>query len=376
MYCIVKSAVTHGITSHIIQVEVDISDGMPSFSMVGYLSSEVREAADRVRTAIKNSGIKMPVKKITVNLSPADLRKEGSTFDLPIAVSILSALGYVTQISLDGILFVGELSLSGQIHSVSGILPIVSKAKEEGFHTCIVPKENAKEGGIVDGIDVIGISNLEEMISYLNDPYRFEPEYVSYEELLSEDKKQNQIDFSQIKGQKPVKRATEVAVSGFHNLMFIGPPGSGKTMIAKRIPTILPPLTLEESIELSKVYSVLGMLPADQPLITRRPFRNPHHTVTPVALAGGGRKAKPGEISMAHKGVLFLDEFPEFSKSTLEILRQPLEEGKIHIARNYGNYTYPSNIMLVAAMNPCNCGYFPDRHKCSCTSTSIQRYLS
>lgn len=375
-FCTVLSAAVQGLSVEMIRVEADVSNGLPMFHMVGYLSSEVKEASERVRTAIRNSGMKLPAKKIIVNLAPATVRKRGASFDLPIALAVLAAMNYVPEEALKGVAVIGEVSLEGKIRGVSGVLPIVMEAKNQGCTACILPKENEIEGRLVSGIKILPADNLEKLCAYLNgdekEIHRKKQGRSSAQRNIFENKKE---DFSDICGQNAVKRAAEIAVAGGHNLLMAGPPGSGKSMIARRIATILPELSLEESLEITRIYSVLGMIDKEQPLITRRPFRSVHHTITKTALVGGGMTPRPGEISMAHGGVLFLDELAEFPRNVLEVLRQPLEEHQIHIARNYGNFTFPAEFMLVAAMNPCPCGNYPDMKKCSCTPSQIQKYL-
>ncbi len=379
----VLSAAIEGLKVEFVQVEADVSNGLPVFHMVGYLSSEVKEAGERVRTAIKNSGFDYPAKRTVVNLSPATLRKRGASFDLPIAVSILSSLGEVPAGNGEKCLIIGELSLDGRVRKVPGILPVTMEAFENGITCCIVPKENEAEGNLVTGMKVIGVESLQEAADFLNgernvnvpDKTRKIKKFCGVQ--VSQKENEGRLpDFSQIKGQENVKRAAEIAVSGGHNLLMIGPPGSGKSMTAKCIAGILPPLDLKESMEITRIYSVLGLLKEEMPLIQERPFREVHHTATRSSLIGGGTVPRPGEISLAHRGVLFLDELPEFRKSVLEVLRQPLEERSIRIARTYGNYVFPSDFMLVAAMNPCPCGCYPDLEKCTCTPAQIQMYLN
>lgn len=379
----VLSAAIEGLKVEFVQVEADVSNGLPVFHMVGYLSSEVKEAGERVRTAIKNSGFDYPAKRTVVNLSPATLRKRGASFDLPIAVSILSSLGEVPAGNGEKCLIIGELSLDGRVRKVPGILPVTMEAFENGITCCIVPKENEAEGNLVTGMKVIGVESLQEAADFLNgernvnvpDKTRKIKKFCGVQ--VSQKENEGRLpDFSQIKGQENVKRAAEIAVSGGHNLLMIGPPGSGKSMTAKCIAGILPPLDLKESMEITRIYSVLGLLEEEMPLIQERPFREVHHTATRSSLIGGGTVPRPGEISLAHRGVLFLDELPEFRKSVLEVLRQPLEERSIRIARTYGNYVFPADFMLVAAMNPCPCGCYPSLEKCTCTPAQIQMYLN
>lgn len=373
MYSFVYTATTCGIDSMMISVEADISNGMPMFSMVGFLSSEVKESKDRVRTALKNTGFELPVKRITINFSPANIRKSGSGFDLPVAVAVLSAMDQVRKDFLEESMLVGELSLEGRVSGVTGVLSMVICAKEAGMKCCIVPRDNEAEARLIPGIDIVGVSSLQEVIWYLNTGERI----VNREkgDDVKKEQKTMMHDFSEINGQRLLRRACEVAISGMHNLLMVGPPGAGKTMVAKCIPSILPPMTLEEQIELSKIYSVCGLFRERECLMEQRPFRNPHHTISEQGLTGGGKEPKPGEISLAHGGVLFLDELTEFRKSTLEVLRQPMEDKEVTIARVNGTFCFPANFVLVTAMNPCNCGYYPDMSKCRCSQSSIQRHM-
>lgn len=375
MYSKTFSAAVHGIEGQIVNVEADVCDGLPLFSMVGYLGSEVKEAKERVKIALKNQGYRLPPKHITINLSPADMRKEGTAFDLSIAIAILSALGFIPNQELQDTLFMGELSLDGNLCKVNGILPIVYKAKEEGFRRCILPDINAKEGAVVEGIEVFGAKNLFEIVESFCGRKKLIAVKVDVNEIYRSKRTAQTLDFEDIIGQDNLKRAVEVAVSGRHHLLIIGPPGVGKTMIAKRIPSIMPELSFEESMEITKVYSITGLLGKDNFMITKRPFRAPHHTITPNAMVGGGIYPRAGEVSLATGGVLFLDELTEFGKNTVELLRQPLEDKKITISRLHGNYEYPADFMMVGAMNPCKCGYYPDRSKCNCAASDVKRYL-
>lgn len=370
----VLSAGIGGVDAYPVRVEADVSEGLPQFQMVGYLASEVREAGDRVRTALRNVGCPMPPKRITVNLAPAGVRKAGSRFDLAVAAVVLASMQKVPAENLRGLMIAGELSLSGQVLGIPGVLALAEAARTAGASRCIVPSVNAAEGALMGNVEVIGVTELAELIELLRHPEQGKRVFVDGGLLLKKSV-QSEEDFSQINGQKTVRRAAEIAAAGMHNFLMIGPPGSGKTMIARRIPGILPALSLEESLRITKIYSVAGLLEPEEPLITRRPFRAPHHTTTAEALAGGGRLPLPGEISLSSGGILFLDELPEFRRSALEILRQPLEEHRICVSRTAGTYVFPADFMLVAAMNPCACGYFPDRNRCGCTPREVSRYL-
>lgn len=356
-------------------VEADVSDGLPGYSYVGYLAAEVREAQDRVRTAIRNLELNLMPKKITINLSPADMRKEGTGFDLAIAVSILTAYGYLPADASEGAVFLGELGLDGKVRGLPGILTLTDWAKKCGYGRIFLPEENVKEASMIGDISLVGVRDLKQLTDMLRgripvQEYRRETRDQSTPEMNRYD-----VDFSEINGQRLLRRAAEVAVAGMHNLLMIGPAGSGKTMVARRLPTILPRMGLDECIEISKIYSVCHLLNEKEPLVTRRPFRTPHHTASAQALTGGGVRPRPGEVSLATGGILFLDELPEMGRAALEALRQPLEERCITVSRAQGSVCYPANFQLVAAMNPCRCGHYPDSARCTCSAGEVNRYL-
>lgn len=369
MFCSTLSAAISGVEALPVWVEADVGDGMPQFSMVGFVSSQVREAQDRVRTALRNLGISLPPKRITINLSPGDIRKEGTRFDLPIAAAVLCAMGRLPAEPFESTMLIGELHLDGKVGKITGVLPSVLAARDMGCRTVLVPAPNLAEGRVVEGIRVIGVSRLEDLIRY-----------SAGDEPEQEDETPNTVteaplvDFGDIRGQEMVKRAALISAAGFHNLLLQGPPGSGKSMTARRIPTILPQMSAEESLEVSRIYSIVGLLPSGQPLMKARPFRSPHHGITAPALCGGGMYPRPGEVTLAHRGVLFLDELPEMNPATIENLRQPLEDREITVSRVGGTCRYPASFLLVAAMNPCPCGYYPDRNRCTCGPREIQAY--
>lgn len=371
----VYSAGISGIDGYIVTVEVDLSNGLPAFDIVGLPDASVKESKERVKAAVKNSGFISPVKRITVNLAPADRKKEGPCFDLPITVAVMLASEQIAENAAEGCAFLGELSLDGMLRAVNGVLPMVIAAKENGIKKVFLPVENAGEASVVTGIDVVGIHSLSELVSYLNGKTEISPTVADIEKLFA-DGASHSLDFADVKGQKSAKRAIEVAVAGGHNILMIGSPGSGKSMLAQRIPSILPPMTFDEALETTKIYSVAGMLEAGTSLVTTRPFRSPHHTISAVGLIGGSSNPRPGEISLAHNGVLFLDELPEFQRIALEVMRQPLEDGKVNISRINASCTYPANVLLAASMNPCKCGYYGDPNgRCTCTPPQIRQYM-
>ncbi|HRV44462.1 MAG TPA: YifB family Mg chelatase-like AAA ATPase [Smithellaceae bacterium] len=374
MFIKVQSMSVIGMESYPVTVEVDVSRGLPHFATVGLPDASVKESRDRIKAAIKNSGYAFPRDHVTVNLAPADIRKEGTGFDLPIAVGILAAEALIEEAALEGCFFIGELSLDGSVKGVRGILPAAFKARESGIRSVFVPEENAAEAAMVEGVCVYGIRTLPDVVEFLADRKTIEPLRVDAGRLFQV-RRHYDIDFSEIKGQKQALRALEIAAAGGHNVLMIGPPGSGKSMLARRLPTILPDLSFEEAIEVTKIFSVAGLLNAGETLVAARPFRAPHHTISDAGLVGGGQMPHPGEISLAHLGVLFLDELPEFKRNALEALRQPLEEGAITITRSAVTAAFPAKFMLVAAMNPCPCGYFGDRvRRCRCSPQQIRQY--
>lgn len=376
MYVKTYSAVVNGLNVTRVTIEVSVVPGI-AFHFTGLGDEAVREGRDRVAAALQYNGLRFPRADVTVNMAPADLRKEGTNFDLPLAIAILAADGQMDGSTLEQYMLVGELSLDGNLRPAKGVLPIAIKARAEHFKGLIVPKQNVREAAIVNNLDVYGMSNILEVIAFLTGQKHCEPVVVDTRKEFYEQQYNFDLDYADVRGQANVKRALEVAAAGGHNIIMIGPPGSGKSMMAKRLPSILPPLTLSESLETTQIHSVAGLLPQDSSLISQRPFRAPHHTVSEVALVGGGTNPMPGEISLAHNGVLFLDELPEFNKHTLEVLRQPLEDRQITISRAKYSVTYPASFMFVASMNPCPCGYYGDpTHRCVCLPGQIQRYLN
>ncbi len=372
MYAKVNSLGLFGLDAFPVTVECDISQGLPRFDLVGLPDAVVKESRERVRASIKNCHLNFPVSRITINIAPADIKKEGSLYDLPVFISILKASGQLNG-DVSDYAFIGELSLDGEIRKVNGVLPMLIQAKENRMKSVFIPYDNMLEGSILDGIEVLPAKNIFEVMKHVSGTEKIEP---CYNIELTENEITYDVDFSDVKGQFEAKRALEIAAAGGHNCIMIGPPGAGKSMLAKRLPTILPDMTFEEKLESTKIYSIAGLIPPQQALINERPFRSPHHTISAQALAGGGAAVRPGEISLAHNGVIFMDEFPEFDRRTKETLRQPLEDGVVNISRTAGTITYPSNLMLIAAMNPCPCGFYGHPTKeCKCSAAAKKRYM-
>ena len=372
----IKSAAVLGLDAFEIEVETHLERGLPGLSLVGLPDTAVKESKDRINAAIKNSNYEFPLKRIIINLAPADIKKEGSSYDLPIAIAILTASDQLESEKLNDYIFLGELALDGALRPIKGALPIAILGELKNYKGIILPKENAYEAAVITGVDILPAENLKEVVDFINGDEEIDPLKIDIEDLFEEFNKWD-IDFHEVKGQYHVKRALEIAAAGGHNLIMIGPPGSGKSMLSKRFATILPNMTLPEALETTKIYSVAGLLPHNKALMATRPFRSPHHSISDAALVGGGRIPKPGEISLAHHGVLFLDELPEFKKNVLEVMRQPLEDREVTIARAASTLKFPANFVMVAAMNPCPCGYYGDPTRdCTCGETKIKSYLS